>query len=68
MQQGQAKRRRGSHGPSPLSAATRKRLLAGLLARAEAGDNTAAESLVRLSLLRTGTAAARCPIAVEAPA
>ncbi len=44
-------RRRGRHGPSPLSGATRRRLLAAMLARAEAGDNAAAEALVRLGML-----------------
>jgi len=39
-----------SHGPSPLSARTRRRLLALLLQRAEAGDNSAAAMLIRLSL------------------
>ncbi len=34
--------------PRPLSVATRRRLLAGLLKRAEAGDTAAAESLIRL--------------------
>ena len=44
------RRRRGEHGPSPLSAATRRRLLADLLRRAETGDAEAAAQLVRLSL------------------
>ena len=44
------RRRPGQHGPSPLSAATRRRLLADLLHRAEAGDAEAAGQLVRLSL------------------
>lgn len=64
----QAKRRRGSHGASPLSAATRKRLLAGLLARAEAGDVPAAEALIRLGIERAAVSVARCPLAQEAPA
>jgi hypothetical protein len=54
------KRPPGSHGPSPLSVATRRRLLAGLMDRANAGDVIAAEALVRLSLAaeqaRNGTA------------
>jgi hypothetical protein len=63
------KRVRGSHGPSPLSAATRKRLLAGLLHRAETGDVQAAEALIRLGLERAVVAGgARCPLAAEAPA
>jgi hypothetical protein len=44
------RRRRGEHGCSPLSAATRRRLLAELLRRAEGGDAKAAAYLVRLSL------------------
>jgi len=43
-------RGRGRHGAVPLSAATRRRLLAGMLRRAEAGDAAAAETLIRLSL------------------
>lgn len=35
---------------SPLSARTRRRLLRDLLRRAEAGDTSAAEALVRLSI------------------
>lgn len=38
--------------PLPLSAATRRRLLADMLERAQRGDNGAAEALVRLSLER----------------
>jgi len=41
-------RRPGSHGPSPLSASTQRRLLKALLERADAGDVQAAESLIRL--------------------
>ena len=37
-------------GASPLSATTRRRLLADLLRRAEAGDAAAAAVLVRLSI------------------
>ena len=44
------RRRPGQHGPSPLSAATRRRLLTHLLHRAEAGDTEAAAQLVRLSI------------------
>lgn len=44
------KRQRGQHGPLPLSLATRRRMLARLLAKAEAGDVAAAEALVRLSI------------------
>jgi hypothetical protein len=44
------RRGRGQHGAVPLSVATRRRLLAGLLRRAEAGDSAAAEALVRLSI------------------
>lgn len=44
------RRGRGQHGAVPLSAATRKRLLAGLLRRAEGGDSAAAEALIRLSM------------------
>ena len=44
------RRRPGQHGPSPLSAAARRRLLADLLHRAEAGDVEAAAQLVRLSI------------------
>ena len=68
MQQHQAKRPRGSHGPSPLSAATRRRLLTGLLARAEAGDVPAAEALIRLGIERSAAppAATQCALASEA--
>jgi hypothetical protein len=48
--QGAARRRGGQRGAKPLSASTRCKLLADLLARAERGDVAAAESLVRLSL------------------
>jgi hypothetical protein len=41
-------------GASPLSAATRRRLLADLLRRAEAGDAEAAAALVRLSIEARG--------------
>ena len=44
------RRRRGEHGPSPLSTNTRRRLLAEMLRRAESGDAEAAAQLVRLSL------------------
>jgi hypothetical protein len=44
------RRRPGQHGASPLSTATRRRLLADLLRRAEAGDAAAAAALVRLSI------------------
>lgn len=47
-----AKRRPGQHGPDPLSAATRRRLLNRLLDMAEGGDPLAAESLIRLSTER----------------
>jgi hypothetical protein len=42
----------------PLSKSSRRRILRGLLARADAGDARAAEVLVRLSILAetTGTA------------
>jgi hypothetical protein len=64
------KRRSGSHGVSPLSTATRRRLLVGLLHRAEGGDVPAAEALIRLSMERASAVAApaRCPLAKEAPA
>lgn len=69
MQRHQAKRAKGSHVPSPLSASTRRRLLAGLLSRAEAGDVPAAEALIRLSTERSGsTRGLRCPLANEMPA
>lgn len=64
----QVKRPRGNHGPMPLSAVTRKRLLSALLARADAGDTAAAEALVRLSILRGDVEAARRALAMEAPA
>ncbi len=51
-----AKRRRGQHSASPLSSATRQRVLTGLLARAEAGDVAAAEALVRPSIERESAA------------
>ena len=41
---------RGVHGAYPLSAKTRQRLLAQLLADAEAGDPVAAGVLIALSL------------------
>jgi hypothetical protein len=44
------KRRRGQHRRVPLSRRTCRRLLAAMQERAEAGDNAAAESLIRLSL------------------
>jgi hypothetical protein len=50
------KRGIGQHGRHPLSAATRKRVLAGLMERAEGGDVAAAEALVRLSLSAEATA------------
>lgn len=65
MQQRQ-KRRAGSHGPSPLSTATRRRLLTSLLQRAEAGDVPAAEALIRLGMERATASATRCPLAAEA--
>jgi len=69
VQQHRQKRARGSHGASPLSAATRKRLLAGLLHRAETGDVQAAAALIWLSMERAAVASgARCPLAAEAPA
>ena len=43
------RRASGSHGVWPLSDTTRRRLLSGLLAKADAGDVPAAESLIRLS-------------------
>ncbi|HYD68507.1 hypothetical protein [Azospirillum sp.] len=42
--------RRVGRGATPLAAATRRRLLKGLLVRAEQGDVLAAEALIRLSL------------------
>jgi len=39
-------------GPSPLSGRTRRRLLASLLRRADAGDVAAAAELVRLGMDR----------------
>jgi len=39
-------------GPSPLSGRTRRRLLASLLRRADAGDVVAAAELVRLGMDR----------------
>lgn len=51
-QQVTMKRGRGDRGPSPLSATTRRRLLAGLLQRAEAGDADAAAALIRLGMLK----------------
>ena len=68
MGQHQVKRAKGAHGPSPLSAATRKRILATLLARADAGDVLAGEALVRLSFMRVDAEAARRALAPEAPA
>ncbi|MBW6397030.1 hypothetical protein KPL78_04180 [Roseomonas sp. HJA6] len=47
----------GRKARGPLSAATRRRLLADLLARAEGGDVAAAEALIRLG----ATAEAACP-------
>lgn len=49
-----SKRRAGGQPGAllPPSAATRRRLLADMLARAQQGDTAAAESLVRLSLER----------------
>jgi hypothetical protein len=44
------RRRRGEHGAQPLSVATRRRLGADLLRRAEGGDAAAAGELVRLSV------------------
>lgn len=52
-----AKRGAGQQGWHPLSAATRKRVLAGLMQRAEDGDAASAEALVRLSLSVEATAA-----------
>lgn len=67
--QRQVKRRAGSHGPSPLSTATRRRLLTSLLQRAEAGDVPAAEALIRLGIERAAaTRGPRCALAIEAPA
>ena len=66
--QHQAKRRSGARGSGPLSAQTRKRLLAALLTQAEAGDVAASEALVRLSFLRGDTATARRALAEAAPA
>ena len=42
---------------SPLSASVRRRVLANLLVRAEAGDVAAAEALARLSLQAAAAAA-----------
>jgi len=42
-------------GPSPLSHRTRRRLLASLLRRADAGDVSAAAELVRLGMDRDRT-------------
>lgn len=39
-----------THGAYPLSARTRRKLLADMLRRAEAGDNSAAAALVMISL------------------
>lgn len=44
------KRKRGQHGRLPLSRLNCRRLLAAMQERADAGDNAAAESLIRLSL------------------
>jgi hypothetical protein len=44
------KRRPGPHGHSALSRATRRRLLSGLLQKAEAGDVAAATALILVSL------------------
>ena len=41
-------KRRGDHGPSAWSGATRRRLVAMLLDRATGGDIVAAEALLRL--------------------
>jgi hypothetical protein len=43
-----ATKRRGDHGASAWSGATRRRLVAMLLAKATAGDVHAAEALLRL--------------------
>lgn len=58
---GSAARRPGQHGVHPLSRTTRRRILASITARAEAGDLAAAEVLVRLSLLAEGLQ--RSPVA-----
>ena len=69
MQHHQAKRGKGSHGPSPLSGETRRKLLVGLLQRAEAGDVPAAEALIRLGIERVAaTSGPRCPLAADVPA
>jgi hypothetical protein len=43
-----AVKRRGDHGPSAFSNASRRRLVAMLLQKATAGDVAAAEALLRL--------------------
>jgi hypothetical protein len=50
----QPRRQSRERGCSPLSVATRQRLLAELLRRAEAGDAAAAAVLVRLSIEARG--------------
>jgi len=55
-------------GPSPLSGRTRRRLLASLLRRADAGDVVAAAELVRLGLDRDrARRGAPAPAEVAAP-
>jgi hypothetical protein len=44
------KRRHGDHGAYPLSPATRRRLLASMLEKAEQGDVLAATSLILIGL------------------
>lgn len=52
------RRARGAQGAHPLSVATRKRLLSGLLVRADAGCVASAEALVRLGMQRKAILAA----------
>lgn len=56
------KRAPGSHGARPLSPATRKRMLAALLDRAEGGDAVAMEALVRLSWAAEDRTARATPV------
>lgn len=60
------KRMPGSRGADPLSVATRRRLLAGMLARADAGDVEAAEALVRLSIAQEAARAGTGQVPAEA--
>lgn len=51
---------RGGSGPQALSVATRQRLLADLLHRAEAGDAEAAGVLIKLSIAAEQMVARGC--------